>query len=169
MGNWRGSAIYIYHQKTPLAVVCIQYSPWPPSALPLPSGPPSGKLCEISWVESLQRVKKLKGTQTPGFTDQHFFVWSLGALFSLSLCTICCFLLTVGRTHELRVYTPKFASFVVRMVPHFNSRQRKQKLPEVPCVNIIETVSEVRQRSLFSLFATTTTIQNLSRVLGLGT
>ena len=32
---------------------------------------------------------------------------------------------------NLRVYEPKFASFVVRLMPHFNDPKRKQKLPPV--------------------------------------
>ena len=34
---------------------------------------------------------------------------------------------------QLRIYTPKFASFLVRMLPYFNDCQRKQPLPKAMC------------------------------------
>ena len=35
--------------------------------------------------------------------------------------------------NQLRIYTPKFASFLVRMLPYFNDCRRKQPLPEAIC------------------------------------
>ena len=34
---------------------------------------------------------------------------------------------------QLRIYTPKFASFLVRMLPYFNDCRRKQPLPKAMC------------------------------------
>lgn len=52
-------------------------------------------------------TKFLRGTQCPGLS-----------LTSLAKDDSC-----------LRIYTPRFAGFVVRMMPHFNDPKRKQPLP----------------------------------------
>lgn len=44
---------------------------------------------------------------------------------------------------NLRIYTPKFASFVVRLVPKLH--ERKQKFPEVLWLYIIRGIGELFQ------------------------
>ena len=64
------------------------------------------------------------------------FCWHLGRLHNPKQIYVDFgwFMLVQMDCNQLRVYTPKFASYVVRMLAHFNDPARKQKLPTVSCM-----------------------------------
>ena len=87
----------------------------------------------------LTKVRRSLSKRRPLAVKQHCKILVSCFLIQFTLYGLSRLITLYGLSAELRVYTPKFASFVVRMIPYFNDTKRKQRLPEVACM-IIATV-----------------------------